>query len=110
MLQDLLRNAEKALSNGAVLTVSVRAVNDVDGSDLSALLRLYLKVADAGGKLVLGDVGPRLAEKLQLTRMDRFIDVQQPHANSASNAQLSSTRGKLFELSRPPTSLFFDRA
>jgi anti-anti-sigma factor len=60
----------------AGVRLDLGSIESVGSEELGALVMLNRKVRQAGGRLSLVDVRPRVAELLALTRLDTIFDVR----------------------------------
>jgi anti-anti-sigma factor len=77
--KELLALAETVA--GGTLWLSLAGVVYLTSTTLEMLLSLRRQVLDAGGRLILSDLGPAVQEVFQITRLDRVIEVHSPQGS-----------------------------
>jgi anti-anti-sigma factor len=71
--KELLAVAETVA--GGTLWLSLAGVVYLTSTTLEVLLSLRRRVRDAGGRLILSDLGPAVQEVFQITRLDKIFEV-----------------------------------
>jgi anti-anti-sigma factor len=74
--ESLNRELERALSNDQpCLIVDFSSVKQIDARGLEMLLQCMVKVAREDGAVQIGDISPEAATILEMTRMDRILEM-----------------------------------
>ena len=83
--------------------VDLREVEFCDSSGLGLLVGAYKRATAAGGSLVLAGAGPRVADVLSVTGLDRVLETYHRVEDAAWSypASSSSEDGRLGQLRRP---------
>ncbi len=76
-LVDLKRRAQ--LADNELLTVDLANVPRISSRDLGDLVRIQLKLREQERQLVLENVEEPVWDVLQLTRLDRLIEIHSAH-------------------------------
>lgn len=79
-MNELLPLLERALAEAGAgeLVIDARALQELDSSTLSLLLRAHRRLKQAGGHLVVRDAPPKLRELARLYGVGEMLSLESP--------------------------------